>query len=147
MKSLMLIPILGALSLSAVAQTTQAPADQPQQVVPVKGNEYRIDLPSDHHKMWPSDYYNYISNYSLSNGMTLSIFKHGDSMYASVDNTPHKIAAISPNTFVALDKQLKVHIDLLDNGEVSGDVLMVVPAQKLSDGTIQGEQLLYAAMR
>ena len=147
MKALMLISILGALSLPAAAQTTPAPSDQQQQVVPVKGNEYQIDVSSGRHKMWPSDYYSYINNYSLSNGMTLSIFKHGDSMYASVDNTPHKIAAISPNTFVALDQQLKMHINLLDNGDVSGDVLMVVPAQKLSDGTIQKEQLLYVAMR
>lgn len=146
MKALMLFSILGALSLSAAAQTAQDPADPQQQVVPVKGNEYRIDLPSNHHKMWPSDYYNYINHYSLSNGMTLSISKHGDSMYASVDDTPHKIAAIAPNTFVALDKQLKMHINLLDNGDVSGDVLMVVPAQKLSDGTVQGERLLYVAM-
>ena len=78
--------------------------------------------------------------------MTLAISKHGDSMYASIDNTPHKIAAISPNTFVALDKQLKMHINLHDNGDVSGDVLMVVPAQTLSDGTVLGQKLLYVAM-
>ncbi|WP_295998658.1 hypothetical protein [Rugamonas sp.] len=146
MKTLMLIPLLGALSLSAVAQTAQDQSDQQQQYVPVNARESRIELPADYHKMWPSDYSNYIKLYSLSNGMTLSIFSRGDTMYASTDHTWHKIVAVSPNTFVALDKQLKMHINLLDNDGASGDLLMVVPAQTLADHTILGEKVLYVAM-
>jgi len=147
MKTLLLLPMLGALALSAAAQTSQEQADPQQQVVPVKGNEARIDLPDHYHKMWPNDYSAYLKTYSLSNGMALSIFSRGDTVYATVDHIWHRIVATSPDTFVALDKQLKMHIQLLENDEVSGDLLMVVPAQRLSDGSVLGEKVLYAALR
>src|SRR5476649_15433 len=60
MKTLLLLPVLGALALSAAAQTSQEQADPQQQVVPVKGNEARIDLPDHYHKMWPNDYSAYL---------------------------------------------------------------------------------------
>lgn len=147
MKTLVLLPLLGALALSAAAQTAPDQNDQQQQYVPIKGNESRIDLPSDYHKMWPSDYANYLKSYSLSNGMTLAIFSRGDNVYASVDHVWHKIVSVSPNTFVALDKQLKMHINLLEHDDASGELIMVVPAQTLADKTVVGEKLLYVAMQ
>ena len=42
---------------------------------------------------------------------------------------------------VALDRQLKVRIDHHDDGSVGGELVMVVPARQLADGSAQGEHL------
>src|SRR5471030_2109488 len=98
MKTLLLLPMLGALALPAAAQTSQEQADPQQQVVPVKGNEARIDLPDHDHKMGPTVYAPYQKTYSLSNGMALSSFTRGDTVYARVDHIWHRVGATSPDT-------------------------------------------------
>jgi hypothetical protein len=139
------------IHLAAVAgMLTVVPAIQAQEdtvSVPVRANEVRIDLPDNHKKMWPADYDDYKRDYSLSNGQTLSIISRGTNMYAYVGNDKwHKIAAIAPNTFVALDRKLKMEINLLGEEQANGWVTMVVPAQQLSSGEIVPEKIVYFAM-
>jgi hypothetical protein len=140
------------IHLATVALLIVAPVAQAQEQdtisVPVPANELRIDLPDHHKKMWPNDYEAYKGAYTLSNGKTLSIVGRGSNMYAYVDNDRHhKIAAVGPNTFVALDRQLKMQINLRDGGEPDGWVTMVVPAQRLSSGEIVPEKTVSFAMR
>lgn len=69
-------------------------------------------------------------------------------MYARIDNGQwHKLVAAAPNTFVALDRQLKMEINLLDDEKVSGWVTMVVPQQTLASGVVLPERAVRLAVR
>jgi hypothetical protein len=143
MKIINLITVAGVLAVAPVIYAQ----DQDTVSVPVRANEVRIELPDNYKKMWPADYDAYKGGYTLSNGKTLSVISRGTNMYAYVDNDKwHKIAAVAPNIFVALDRQLKMEINLLEGGEANGWVAMVVPAQQLSSGEIIPEKIVYFAM-
>jgi hypothetical protein len=131
----------------AVVPAIQA-QEQDTVSVPVRANEPRIDLPERYSKMWPADYDAYKGRYLLSNGKTLSVISRGSNMYAHVDDGQwHKIAAVAPNTFVALDRQLKMEINLAEGAEATGWVTMVVPAWQLSSGETVPEKIVSFAMR
>lgn len=148
MKTICLIVALGALALSPAVLAQQADSGQAPVSVPVTANQLRVELPDSYYKMWPEDYRDLVGNYALSNGQTLSIVGRGMNMYAYVDrDRPHKIVATTRGTYVALDRQLKVELDLKGDGGPRGWLTMVVPAQNLADGRIVPEQLLYVAMR
>ena len=88
------------------------------------------------------DFQQFAGAYDLSNGDTLQLRRAGGIMYARIGNQPeHRIVATSRNAFVALDRQLKVRIDHHDDGSVGGELVMVVPARQLADGSAQGEHL------
>lgn len=143
MKKLILISILSALSLAATAQSASD-----TDTVTISGAEQKITLPSNYSKMWPEDFYAYKGSYDLSNGKSLFVFSRGSKMYAQVEDQPgHEIVAATSNTFVALDKQLKMTIDLHDNGDVSGELLMVVKPGGLASGVMTGAQYMAVAFR
>lgn len=130
----------------------QSQAEQQSVPVPYRAgqaaDQSRIEVPERYRKMWPQDFDDYRRGYVLSNGQTLSIAPRGLHMYARIDDQPwHKIVAIAPNTFVALDRQLKMEINLLDDEKVSGWVAMVVPPEKLANGVTTPERVLRLAMR
>ncbi|MFC5473923.1 hypothetical protein [Paraherbaspirillum soli] len=142
MKHIVLILILSALSLTAAAQTASD-----NQTVEVTGPTLRIDLPSQYHRMQPEEFYDYMRSYDLSNGMTLNLFYRGRQMYAEVeDQGRHEIVSTASNVFVALDKQLKMTINLRGDNDASGELLMVVPAQHLANGGVIGERLMVVAL-
>jgi hypothetical protein len=146
MKILTLVT-LAALCAAAPAIQAQEP-EQDRVIVPLPPSELRIELPDTYKKMWPDQYEAYKGAYNLSNGQTLSIRSFGTNMVAYIDNDKwHKLVAVAPNTFVALDRQLKMEINLLDDGDANGWVHMVVPAQKLSSGEIVPEKVVSFAMR
>ena len=151
MKLFYSIGIGGALVLLSSAAAAQTAPDAPQQQpsVSIKANELRIELPDHYRKMWPADYRDYIREYSLSNNMTLRVFARGVNMYAALNNNGewHKIVAAPSNTFIALDRQIKMRINLLDNEEASGEVVMVVPPRRLDDGTLAVASLQSATLR
>ena len=124
---------------------------EPQSVpVPYKagqaGDPSRIDLPERYRRMAPQEFDNYRRDYTLSNGHTLTIAPRGVHMYARIDGEPwHKIVAAAPNTFVALDRQLKMEINLLDDDKVQGWVTMVVPARTLASGEVVPERVVRLA--
>jgi len=144
------------LTLASAVQAQQQiePSQPEQQSVPVPyrasqaGDQARIELPERYRSMWPQDYDDYRRGYALSNGQTLSIAPRGMHMYARVDDGPwHKIVVAAPNTFVALDRQLKMEIRLLDDERVSGWVTMVVPGQTLANGVVMPERAVSLALR
>lgn len=148
MKTMCLAVVLGSLAFSPAVLAQQIDSGQEPVSVPVKANQLRIELPDSYYKMWPEDYRDLVGYYTLSNGQTLSIVGRGTNMFAYVDqDRPHKIVSTSRGTFVALDKQLKVELDLKAEGGPKGWITMVVPAQNLADGRIVPEQVLYVAMR
>ncbi|GJJ00171.1 hypothetical protein RugamoR64_07090 [Duganella rhizosphaerae] len=145
MKTLCLAVVVGGLALSPALQAQQS--DDTVRV-PVPANQARIELPAAYYKMWPEDYRDLVARYSLSNGQTLSIVARGMSMYAFVDqDRPHKIVNVSRNTYVALDRQLKLEIDRQDENEVHGWLTMVVPPHNLADGSFIPERTVQLALR
>jgi hypothetical protein len=108
----------------------------------------QITLPGKTFRMWPEQFYEFKGGYELSNGMTLVLFNIGHGMYAKLNGEDsHRIVATAANTFVALDKQLKMTIDRKENGEVSGEVLFVVPAQIHANGNVIGEHFIASTFR
>lgn len=141
MKKHLLMAVLGALSLSAVAQ--DASDVDTVNISP----ELRITVPAKTYRMSPDQFYQFKGAYELSNGMTLSLFNRGHGMYARVsDGDMHEILATAPNAFVAKDQQLQMRIDLHDNGDASGELLMVVPGKTAQNGDISVPQLVTFAM-
>ena len=117
MNKLFLFPLLGALSLSSVAQTLNA------NTVNVTANR-EIEL-NHRYPMMPDEFYKFVGTYDLSNGMSLSMFNRGSFLYAQLnDQLRHRIVATTPDTFVSMDKQLKIKVDLDENGEASGEVYL-----------------------
>lgn len=139
MKTIILSTLLGlsATCLAAGAQTL--PQDK---TVDVAAHSLRIDVPDQPRYMLREDFQKFAGAYDLSNGDTLQLRRAGGIMYARIGNQPeHRIVATSRNAFVALDRQLKVRIDHHDDGSMGGELVMVVPARQLADGSAQGEHL------
>ena len=145
MKIIKLALLAGMLALPFAIQA-QEQSDTVS--VPVRANDLRIELPDSYKKMWPDQYDAYRGGYALSNGQTLTIRSLGANMYAYIDSGSwHKIVAVAPNIFVALDRQLKMEINLRGEDDVSGWVTMVLPARKLSGGGFAPEKVVSFAMR
>lgn len=141
MRKQMLMAALAALSLSAIAQ--EASDVDTVTISP----ELRITAPSKIYRMSPEEFYQFKGGYDLSNGMTLSLFSRGRWMYARLnDGERHEIVATSHNAFVAKDQQLQMRIDLHDNGDVGGELLMVVPSKTAQNSEIGVPQVLTIAM-
>lgn len=123
MKPLLLISLLGAALLAPVAQ---AASDVPTVTITDK----LIELPS-YHRMQPADYHDYIRTYHLSNGAELALYGRTRKMYAAIGGEEHEIVATASHTFVALDRKLKIRIELDDDPDlVRGDVLLYVAPEK-----------------
>ncbi|QYG07845.1 hypothetical protein [Janthinobacterium sp. PAMC25594] len=139
MKTIILSTLLG-LSVTCLAPSAQnLPQDK---TVDVPGHSLRIDVPAQPRHMLREDFQQFVGAYDLSNGDTLQLRRAGGIMYARIGNQPeHRIVATGRNAFVALDRQLKVRIDHHDDGSVGGELVMVVPARQLADGSAQGEHL------
>lgn len=145
MKTICLAVVVGGLALSPALRAQQS--DESMRV-PVPATQLRIELPAAYYKMWPEDYRDLMAQYSLSNGQTLSIVARGLSMYAFVDqDRPHKIVTTARNTYVALDRQLKLELDRQAEDGAHGWLTMVVPARKLADGRLLPEQTVQLALR
>jgi len=83
-----------------------------------------IDLPAHRLQMDSATISKFIGIYELSNGDELKIIKRGQTLYASLgsDDFRHAVVASGRNTFVSLDKQLKIHIEHVEDEKVSGEV-------------------------
>ncbi len=143
MKKLAFAFMLAALSCAAMAQT--APETE---TITIAGREKPISLPSSYQKMWPSGYREYQGAYMLSNGKTFSVFSKGTKMYAKMeDQERHEIVAAAPNVFISLDEKMKMEVNLHDDGNVSGELVMLVPRQNIAGSGLAGEQLVTFAFR
>ncbi len=142
MKKIALFCIATSLSFAAIGQTT----DKVDSVT-IKATDTSINLPSNGYKMRLDDFYQFKGSYDLANGQTLSVYNQGMTMYAQVDGQDrHQIVASSSNSFVALDRQMKMRIVLGNNGNVSGELYLRsnMPANAHAG---QGEQWQIFAFR
>jgi hypothetical protein len=142
MKRLIVISAISMLSLAVSAQTAS-------DVDTVKiSADQSIYLPSQTYRMGSDEFYKFKGAYSLSNGMTLSLFERGRSMYAQIDGQDkHQIVATAANAFVAKDLQLKMRIDLQENGEPKGELFYVIPTQTNAQSQVLQEKWMLAVFR
>ena len=127
MKRLLISTFLGVLALGATAQT------QPDQSIRIQG--YTIELPEHRYPMFAGDFDVYKGWYDLSNGQTMRLSATGRRMFAEVGGGPRtQLVAASPNTFVALDRSLKMTLNRSDFDDVTGEMLKVVPSQTAQIG-------------
>ena len=129
----------GTLGVCALLANAQSLPDSQTVTIP-GGRLHTIELPAHRHFMNAEDFSPFRGGYELSNGQVLHLRNAGSIgaiMYARIDNQDeHRIIASGRNSFVALDRQLAMRIDLRDDGSVGGEVLMRVPAEKLASGAI-----------
>jgi hypothetical protein len=127
MKRLLLSTLLGVISVAAIAQTA------PDASVRVPG--YQIELPAKPFRMFPGDFDAYKGAYDLSNGDFMVLRSVGRRMYAHVGyRPPTELIAASRNEFVAVDRQLKMTLSEGGYGDVTGELVMVVPRQTAQAG-------------
>lgn len=142
MKKLIVMSTLSLLSLTVSAQTS-AEVD----TVKISADQ-SIYLPSQAYGMRSDEFYKFKGAYSLSNGMTLSLFERGRTMYAQIDGQDrHQIIATAANAFVAKDQQLKMRIDLKENGDASGELFYRVSVQVSAETQVPQQRWILAAFR
>ncbi|MBW3502509.1 hypothetical protein [Janthinobacterium sp. NKUCC08_JDC] len=131
--------LAGTLGVCALLANAQSLPDSQTVVIP-GGRLQTIELPAQRHFMTAERFAPFRGGYELANGQVLYLRNAssiGAIMYARIDNQEeHRIVATDNNSFVALDRQLAMRIDLRDDGSVGGEVLMLVPAEKLASGDI-----------
>lgn len=149
MKKLVSAALLAAASMGAVWLPASAQTAQQEETVTIPAPQLQgIEAPTRRHYMDDAEFGAFKGGYSLSNGQVLVLKRVGTRMYAEVgDMGRHQIVAVSSNTFVALDRQLKVRIDLADSGEVGGELLMVVPGSSVAGADPGQDRLLRVAFR
>ncbi len=122
-------------------------AQQDSDSVRIPAPRLAIDLPARHYFMEREQLKEFRGEYQLSDGQTLKLSGNDYAMYAEVgDQGKHKLVAANRNTFVALDRKLKVTIDHQADGAVGGELLMMVPARMADTGEM-GEIVVRLATR
>ncbi|MBI3283523.1 MAG: hypothetical protein HYZ65_01545 [Burkholderiales bacterium] len=134
MKKLILFSLLSALSLMTTAQTASD-----VETVTIARPHYTITMPEKTYRMPMYQFEGEFKGaYDLSNGMTLSLFNIGYTMYAKIGGQErHEIVATAADTFVARDRKLQMRIENHPNGDVSGEVLMAVSSDSLAKADSQ----------
>jgi len=131
--------LAGTLGVCALLANAQSLPDSQTVVIP-GGRLQTIELPAHRHFMNAQEFAPFRGGYELANGQVLYLRNAssiGAFMYARIDNQEeHRIIASSSDSFVALDQQLAMRIDLRDDGSVGGEVLMLVPAETMASGDI-----------
>ncbi|OEZ87334.1 hypothetical protein JAB6_12660 [Janthinobacterium sp. HH104] len=131
--------LAGTLGVCALLANAQSLPDSQTVVIP-GGRLQTIEMPAQKHFMTAERFAPFRGGYELANGQVLYLRNAssiGAIMYARIDDQEeHRIVATDNNSFVALDRQLAMRIDLRDDGSVGGEVLMLVPAEKLASGDI-----------
>ena len=151
MKRLLIAALLGACTIAALplAGAQNAQSEQGDTVrIPAPAAAV-IAAPGPSRYLDPADFRRYKGGYSLSNGQTLTLSRSGTKMYAEVGELgAHQIVITGKDTFVALDRKLQVRFDFSDDGDVGGELLMMVPAKDIAGGDLPGmEQLRRVAFR
>ena len=126
MKSFVLASALCALALSVSAQPV-TDGNAVDNTVTIKPNGPLIMLPAHAQVMSRSEFARFTGSYELADGSSVALFTRGLKKYAALHGEAwHEVVAVSGNSFVAKDRQLKVTLEQGDNGEVTGgDVLFV----------------------
>ena len=126
MKRLILLALLGGLSQATPAQTTG------NKEVRIRG--YQIELPEHTRALFRDEIDEYTGWYGLSNGAVMTLSRNGGHLYAQIGNGDRKeLVAAKSNVFVALDRKLKITFNRDFDGDLGGEVLMVVPGRSAQD--------------
>lgn len=121
MRTMIALSLLSALSLPALAQNDDINS------VTIKSH------PNKHYRMSPDEFERFVATYDLSNGMSISLYYKGFTMYAKLNNEfPDRLVATSLNTFESKDSALKIRIDLNDFGDASGEVQIPIVSSALA---------------
>ncbi|MRW91232.1 hypothetical protein GJ699_14655 [Duganella sp. FT80W] len=135
--------LLGTLLCATLCVQAQENNDR----VMIPAPRLSIDLPARHYFMERTQMKEFRGEYTLSNGQTLTLSGNDYAMYAEVSGQgKHKLVAANRNTFVALDRKIKVQIDRSPDGDIGGEVLMAVPA-RMADSGEMGETVVRLATR
>jgi hypothetical protein len=111
---------------------------QSEERVTIPPPRLTIDLPQRIYVMGNTEFNAFRGAYTLSDGRLLRLRSFGNLMYGEVgEEGAHRLVAANHNTFVALDRKLKVRIDLGEDGEAGGEVLMAVPVRMAATGEIE----------
>jgi hypothetical protein len=130
MKQFIAASLFGLFALGASAQSVTD-----GNTVTINGAGPAITLPAEPRIMSAQEFGKFVGSYELANGKTLSLFVRGDLKFAAIKGeASHVLVAKSGNTFVAKDKQLAVTIDLHENSDVTGEVLIAAAGERLADG-------------
>ena len=128
MKNLLLFALLGmACGAAAVAQTAQNDA-APQVLDPVTipaTAPLSIEVPARRLPRHAVDFGAYQGAYDLSNGSLLQLSSQGRRMYAQLDSGERtEIVGTGKDSFVALDRSLKMRFEPRRNGDMGGELLI-----------------------
>lgn len=131
MKKMLISTFLGMLAVGASAQTEQVQ----DQTIQITGHQ--IQLPEHRYPMFEGDFRPYQGWYDLSNGQTMRLRGNGNRIFVELDDGPRtQLVAASANTFVAVDRSLKMTLKRGDFDDIGGEVLMAVPTETAqADGT------------
>lgn len=139
MRTMIVFSLLSALSLPVLAQSSDVNS------VTIKPH---ITNPTaqQHYYMSPDEFGRFVATYDLSNGMSLSLYYKGFTMYAKLNNEfPDRLVATSMNSFESKDSMLRIHINLSNEGEASGEVQIPIISPTIAD--MKKPQFLVVALR
>jgi hypothetical protein len=138
MKKFVLLTLLGAMTLTSVAQTATK-----DETVTISGS--KAEMMHATRSMSPSEFGRFTGSYELSNGNSLALFSRGLKKFAALHGEAwHEIVATSDNSFVAKDHQLKLDIYREDDGTVHGDLYLPRDVAQTADNQA-GQQLVKVA--
>lgn len=131
MKNIFAFLVLAASVSAVLAQTS---SEVPTVKITATQNPYSYNQA---YEMSPAEFEKFKGAYKLTNGMTLSLFETDRARFAQIDDSAqHEIIAVAHNAFVAQDKQLKMRINLSEDGKGSGELNYILPPLFSAEGQI-----------
>lgn len=128
MKATLLTALLCVLPLAAGAQSTESRDSTVRVPAP-----WSIDLPDHALGMVLTNFDSYQGAYDLSDGRVLYLTSRGHAMYAQIgDQDKVRVVGATADSFVAVDRSLKLSLNHRMDGEVRGDVLYIPHSSALA---------------
>ena len=120
MKATILAALLCTLPTLAAADPVGV-SDQPTVRVPAR----TLDVPAARWSMQLTNFSSYQGAWDLSDGRVLALTTRGGHMYAEIEGMDKReLVAIGSNSFVAVDRSMRLNLARDMAGEVSGEVLL-----------------------
>jgi hypothetical protein len=139
------ILVLLTFAVSATAAFAQTSSEVPTVKISATQDPYKYDQA---YEMSPAEFNKFKGDYKLGNGMTLSLFEKNQARFAQIDDSDqHEIIAVARNAFVAQDKQLKMRINLNEDGKGSGELNYILPPLFSAEGQITAGGWMLASIR
>lgn len=137
MKHLIQFSFIAALAISPLVHAANV------DTVTVTPNTAEL-FTQDRYPMQADEFYKFKRAYTLSNGMTLSVYDIGSMKYAQLnDGARERIVATSHNTFVSTKSSLQMHINVQSDDEVNGEVFIPSAATLADSGAVQHGLLVH----